>query len=335
MTKKIKIIITISCIVLALAIALGVFIVQKRNEEFQQAFANDTLPDGNGRKANIVVLAGQSNAAGCSGVSYLQQEVSPEKFSQYQNGYDNVYINYVTGSGTVKSNGFVKCKAGQGENAEMFGPELGLAEEFNRNYPDDLFFIVKWAWSGTSLSKDWLSPTSEGATGRLYYPFVRFIQDNVKYLYSKNYDVAVTGICWMQGESDALDFTSAIMYYANLTQFVDDLRDDIKDYGVPSFLNDSIIFVDAQICDKPDLWTYCDNVNQGKDYVEFHSAHNFLIKTNDYYDELVCNKEPYGNPDLAHYDAESELLLGKFFAYYFKGYLYTQYVGSERPTYQS
>ena len=55
----------------------------------------DTLPDGGGKKATVILLGGQSNASGCSLDAYLQKNVSAEKYAEYQNGYDNVYINYL------------------------------------------------------------------------------------------------------------------------------------------------------------------------------------------------------------------------------------------------
>ena len=50
----------------------------------------DTLPDGNGQKATVILLGGQSNASGCSLDEYLKKNVSPEKYAEYQAGYDNV-----------------------------------------------------------------------------------------------------------------------------------------------------------------------------------------------------------------------------------------------------
>ena len=54
---------------------------------------NDTLPNANGEEAIVIILAGQSNASGCSRDDYLQKNVSEEKYAEYRNGYDNVYIN--------------------------------------------------------------------------------------------------------------------------------------------------------------------------------------------------------------------------------------------------
>ena len=107
----------------------------------------DTLADGEGKSATVILLGGQSNASGCSRDDYLEKNVSEEKYSEYKNGYDNVYINYYC-TGTNESKGFVKCAAKQGEAGGYFGPELGLAEKMHELYPDERFFIIKYAWGG-------------------------------------------------------------------------------------------------------------------------------------------------------------------------------------------
>lgn len=52
------------------------------------------LEDGNSQKVNVILLLGQSNASGASLTEYLKKNVSNEKFQEYENGYDNVLINY-------------------------------------------------------------------------------------------------------------------------------------------------------------------------------------------------------------------------------------------------
>ena len=103
---------------------------------------NDTLPDGDGKKAKIILLGGQSNASGCSSDEYLKKNVSANKYSEYANGYDNVYINFLSGANI--SEGFVKCSTKQGEMENSFGPELGLAEKLHETKPTELFFIIKF-----------------------------------------------------------------------------------------------------------------------------------------------------------------------------------------------
>ena len=275
---------------------------------------NDTLEEGNGQKAKVILLAGQSNASGCSLDEYLKINVSTDKYTEYDNGYDNVYINYYS-SGNNVSEGFVKCKTGQGETEEHFGPELGMAEKLHEEYPDELFFIIKCAWGGTNLYDQWLSPTSKGKTGKLYKYFIQYVEQNINYLVSKNYDIEIEAICWMQGESDSFSTKNATDYEEHLNNFMLDIRIKFNRYAS----SDGIALIDAMIADNPNFWVYCELVNQSKINVANSSFLNVLIDTNAY--GLTCLYEPIDNPDKAHYDSLSQIKLGHLFIQYMKQFL--------------
>ena len=274
--------------------------------KYQPSFTiKDTLADGGGQKAVVILLGGQSNASGCSHDDCLQQNVSAEKYAQYKNGYDNVYINYIAGHN--RSNGFVKCSTLQGELEGCFGPELGMAEQLNEKYPDQLFFIIKCAWGATDLFEQWLSPSSDGKTGKLYKQFVAYVEDSMKYLVAKNYNVQIEGMCWMQGESDSFSVEHAKGYEEHLENFINDIRRKFKRYQS----NDGIAFVDAYIADNPMYWVFCEYVNQSKLAVANKSPINVVIDTVS--EGLSCSSEPFDKPDVAHYDSLSQIKLGKLF----------------------
>ena len=184
--KKIKKIATIlTAVVLLIVLSYGIFSTLKYYKALSETGLKDSIPNGYGKEAKVIILAGQSNAAGCSRDEYLKKNVSAEQYEEYENGYDNVFINYFV-SGTNESHGFVKCKTRQGEGLEngFFGPELGLAEKLNEMYPDETFFIIKYAWGGTNLYEQWLSP-SGGAAGPLYQSFVQYVRVSLEYLHLK------------------------------------------------------------------------------------------------------------------------------------------------------
>ncbi len=310
MKKKKKIIILISLIcavILTVGICVGLYIYVNENKDSINFKIEDTLSNGNGQSAKVIILAGQSNASGCSIDEYLEKNVSADKYSEYSNGYDNVYINYYS-SGNNLSNGFVKASTGQGETQAHFGPELGIAEKLHEMYPDEMFFIIKFAWGGTNLFSQWLSPSSKGETGNLYSNFVRYVRQNMEYLLSKDYDVKIEGMCWMQGESDSFFVETATNYESNLNNFITDMRKDLIKYSP----NDTIGFVDAFIAANPVYWVYCDLVNQSKQAVADSSEQNVVIDTNAY--GLHCDQEPEASPDKAHYDSLSQIKLGNLFA---------------------
>lgn len=307
MTQKKKIFL---CTALALCIALiGVigFLGIRHYRANKITFTiKDTLADGDGKKVSVILLGGQSNASGCSLDEYLKKNVSPEKYAEYQNGYDNVYINYLSGANTSQE--FVKCATLQGELAGSFGPELGLAEELSRMYPDRTFFIIKCAWGGTNLHDQWLSPSSVGKTGTLYKQFVAFVETSIQYLISKNYDVRIEGMCWMQGESDAISVDTAEQYGKHLHNFIEDIRKEFSGYAA----EDGIAFVDAYIAANPAFWVYYEDVNRGKQEVAQRSDRNVVVDT--IAAGLDCSREPEENPDIPHYDSMSQIKLGHLFA---------------------
>ena len=309
MTKHKKIVVTAIAVFCALLLGLGSFfgIRAYQNRDWQFTVA-DTLPDGEGKSATVILLGGQSNASGCSRDDYLKKSVSAEKYAEYEAGYDNVYINYYA-TGTNESRACVKCATKQGERIDFegFGPELGLAEKLHAERPNETFFIIKCAWGGTDLFGQWLSPSSDGETGELYKAFVKYVKTSIKYLRSKNYDVKIEAMCWMQGESDSFSTEHATGYAEHLRNLIADIRDEFSRYAA----DDGIAFIDACIADNPVYWVFCDMVNASKQQVAGDSPLNVLIDTNA--EGLTTKNEPEENPDQAHYDALSEIKLGHLF----------------------
>lgn len=311
MSKKSKII-TIVAVLSAIVLAVAGCLVWQYYQKNQIHFTiKDTLPDGGGKRAKVILLGGQSNASGCSLDKYLESNVSEEKYAEYKNGYDNVYINFL--SGQHMSEAFVKCSTLQGELTGAFGPELGLAEKLHELHPEETFFIIKCAWGGTNLYKQWLSPSSKGKTGKEYKAFVAFVQTSIDYLISKNYDIQIEGMCWMQGESDSFSVKTATAYSLHLENFIKDIRKKFSRYAAP----DGIAFIDTYIAENPAYWVYYEYVNQGKTKVASLSPLNSVVDTS----ALTCSGEPADQPDLAHYDSLSELQLGHLFAQHLDAYL--------------
>ena len=312
--KKLKILVFAIVMICTVLIAITCFFeicsaLENRNPyTFTVA---DTLPDGGGKEVSVILLGGQSNASGCSLDEYLAKNVSPEKYAEYQNGYDNVYINSL--SGAHRSGAFVKCATLQGELVGGFGPELGLADKLHELYPDRTFFIIKCAWGGTNLFEQWLSPTSDGKTGDLYKQFEAYVQASIDYLISKNYNVKIEGMCWMQGESDSFSVDDSNAYGEHLGNFIEDVRKRFAEYAS----DDGIAFIDAYIAENPVFWVYYENVNRGKSEVAERSDINVVIKTSD----LITTEEPVDTPDVPHYDSLSEIALGHRFAEALAGFL--------------
>ena len=286
-------------------IGLGAYPVFNHYKQISQTGLRNDIPYGFGKEATVILLAGQSNAAGCSKDEYLKKKADPKKYAEYEKGYKHIYINHFV-SGTNQSDGFVKTKVRQGEFREYFGPELGLAEKLHELHPDRTFFIIKYAWGGTDLHEQWLSPSS-GQAGPLYSSFIEFVKNSIAYLEIKNYKVKIEGMCWMQGESDSQEEAHALNYGKYLSNFIYDIRNELAFHGS----NDGIAFIDAYIADSF-FWKYYIQLNQEKQKVADSAPNNTVIDTIAH--GLSILEEPEGEPDIAHYDSLSEIKLGNLFA---------------------
>lgn len=264
----------------------------------------DTLPDGQGQRVKVILLLGQSNATGCSLTSYLQQGIPAEEYEACAKGFNSVLINFSMDDQKYSSHGaFVpvdlNCGAGEG----YFGPEVGMAEVLSKAYPDEMVLILKFSMSGYSLHHHWLCA---GQRGSIYEACLSFVQNSMDYLKSKNYDARIGAVCWMQGESDTTDF-KASHYLDNQTAFAAYLREDLSAWAEDG----GIYFIDAGISSSP----YCEPaypaINEAKVRFSELSPLNLYFSTIDA--GFTTLYEPVEEPDLGHYDALSELELGRLF----------------------
>ncbi|MBO4539454.1 MAG: hypothetical protein J5781_04200, partial [Clostridia bacterium] len=260
------------------------------------------LPEGNGKKLKVILLNGQSNASGVSRVACLTEE----QRNKYANGINNVHINYFCDNGNNNSAGyFTLAGLNQGYNDGFFGPELGIADALSSS--EEEYLILKYTWGGTVLATQWFAPQENGSVGPLYTAFINFTTTYMEYLKTRGYDAKIGAMCWMQGESDSVDENWTKNYLKNTSDFVASLRSDLSAYADEG----GIRYIDAGISDSI-YWTRYKRVNDAKKQYAADPNNNAV-----YIDTIAAglqfNKEPAGNPDLAHYDAASELRLGQLF----------------------
>lgn len=264
---------------------------------------NDCLNDGNNQKAKVIVLLGQSNASGCTYNNYLEMNTSNEEYERYQNGFNNVLINYSIDNRSYTTNGeFKKVDLTCGVKEGRFGPELGMSDVLSKEFKDETIFILKFTMSGYSLNHHWLSNYERFD---IYNACLIFLETYLDFLISKNYDINLDAICFMQGESDTTEY-KASRYYNNLIKFTNYLRSDLDKYN-----DDEIYFIDAGISDSP----YCEpsypDINKAKEDFSKLSPYNIYFPTIE--NGLTTMNEPYENPDLGHYDSLSMIRLGELF----------------------
>ena len=260
--------------------------------------------------AKVIILSGQSNATGASRVDLLKNNLSAEEYAKYANGFENVKIKYVNGatsSGgityTTISDGFENVTVGQGHalSRNNFGPELGLAEYLSETYPDETFYIIKYAIGGAGLHAHF-NPLNQDRSVCLD-ALLDTIYEGLFELEAMGLEPKIVSFLWMQGESDASTFNNTYSYYTHQKALVELIRDEFaSDASVRG-----IAFIDAAISNSG-FWASWFFINDLKYQYSKESYLNYYIDTNAH--GLSVFEE---NNDLAHYDSLSMLLLGRLF----------------------
>ena len=207
----------------------------------------------------VFLMAGQSNMVGNS-----DNNVLPPELKANQN---NVKI-YVFGTANF---GWGPLRAGLGSIPAAYGSEVSFGYNIAKNLPNDSIAIIKGAWSGTDLATRWRPPSSGGTVGDLYTKFVDSTHAAIAKLGS-GYQVEIVGMCWMQGESDAMNLTSANAYQTNLTNFIHDIRAEFNLPNLPFSIGK--IMTDA-------TYQYYAIVRQAEDSVVYKGSKISDFETND------------------------------------------------------
>lgn len=269
---------------------------------------------------DVVLISGQSNAVGCSNSAYIEFSMGEDKFNEFSVGYPDIKISYdnwtkddfdkpvQTYYSQHASNGFVPVKLGQGNGTSTFGPEVGIAEALHEKYANKLF-IIKFACGGSCLKDDWTEKDSP-----MYPKFIAYVKQEMAKLSSMGYRPTIKALCWMQGEGDTYSSSYYMTYRDNLRKFVTNARNDLRHLSGDK----EFAFIDARISGEG-AWQYWAEVNIAKRQFAEESDNNFLVDT--IAAGMHTTHEPYGNPDLCHYDSDSEVLLGHLFADTFEQFL--------------
>ena len=262
--------------------------------------------DPNVTYSNVYLLMGQSNASGVAECSYLEN-THPEVYQRYTEGNSKVLISYNTGFQVNYD--FVPTKFGQGHQEEYFGPEIGMAETLNTL--DETSYIIKSCEGATCLMTQYVN--ERGKKLKLYKKYVGFIQEQLKVLEKEGKTPRVRGIFWVQGESDS--FLEKSYKYKDAEEwFFKYLRHDLNNY-----IYDHFNFVDAYIYTDGMCWVNPEIINDCKQRFADENEHCYCIKVNGEDEsaiKLYLKCESDQGDDLAHYDAQSNLLLGMTAANY-------------------
>lgn len=120
-----------------------------------------------------------------------------------------------------------------GRTDDLVGLEISFGEQMQKQEGEQIL-LIKTAWGGKSLAKDFRPPSAGGETGFYYKAMVESIHealDNLKkhfpkYQKSQGYEIA--GLCWHQGWNDHVSKKFTAEYTSNLEHLIKDLRSEFK-----------------------------------------------------------------------------------------------------------
>ncbi|MDY3563066.1 hypothetical protein R5W23_004565 [Gemmata sp. JC673] len=137
-----------------------------------------------------------------------------------------------------------------------FGPELQFGHVLGDHFENQVL-LIKTAWGGKSLCKDFRPPSSGGEVGPYYTKMiadVRTALGNLKTEFPKyagqGYELA--GFVWYQGWNDGVDAKKAVPEYEqNLVNLIKDVRTELKAPKLPVVIGE----LTGPWVDAPGAWS--------------------------------------------------------------------------------
>lgn len=207
------------------------------------------------------------------------------------------------------------------ESGQRFGFELSFGFEMEQ-YLSQEIALIKFARGGTPIASSttqlpdgsWLDfdPSDAGRFNQ-YDKLISTINNAVSSLPTGD-TLKIKGILWMQGESDA-NSTNASLYEANLSEFVDSLRSDLKTIEVTSngllipetYWYETLFFIGTIAT--PGV--YGDTVRNAQETTAFLNPNIFIVDASNDLSFLTSDDWALNG---VHYDTPSQVELGERFA---------------------
>ena len=213
-------------------------------------------------KVQVYILAGQSNMQGQGVVDLDHPEYynggngilnnvmkNPEMASRYahikdkQGNYvvrDDVFVRHQT-KDELKTGGLsIGFTSYSGKH--HIGPEFQFGHVIGDATKQPVL-LIKTAWGGKSIYKDFRPPSSGGEVGAFYKQMLAEIDEGLKNIKSefpqigKNYELA--GFVWFQGWNDMFDKEALEQYEGNLVNLITDVRDVLNTPELPVVIGET------------------------------------------------------------------------------------------------
>lgn len=191
---------------------------------------------GEAGKVKVFILAGQSNMQGHGSIKSLDWLGKDPKYGHLLKKVKND-----DGSWKVRKDVWIAYPArkkygnltvGYGANDRSIGPALMFGTIMGDYYKNQVL-LIKTAWGGRSVGKDFLSPSSGGEVGATYKEMIAQIHDvlgNLKKYFPdyKGQGYEIAGFVWFQGWNDMINQKFTAKYTDNLANLIRDVRKELK-----------------------------------------------------------------------------------------------------------
>lgn len=155
---------------------------------------------------------------------------------------DSVWVRYQPEKGTLKAGPLTLGFTPYGDK-HHFGPELQFGHVMG-DYCGSQVLLIKTAWGGKSLYKDFRPPSSSGEVGPYYTKMLAEIRSALADLKKdfpkyddRGYELA--GFVWYHGWNDGVNPKTAVPEYEqNLVNLIKDVRKDLKAPNLPFIIGE-------------------------------------------------------------------------------------------------
>lgn len=213
------------------------------------------------KPVQVFILAGQSNMEGQGvvdldhpqhyngGKGILNTVMKGERAPQYSHikdgegnwvVRDDVFVRFQTTT-TLKRSGLSIGFAGY-DGKHHIGPEFQFGHVVG-NQLDEPVLLIKTAWGGKSLFRDFRPPSSVGETGPFYKQMIAEVEaglagmgEDFPQLAGRKQNLA--GFVWFQGWNDMYDETARTEYEQNLVNLIKDVRSHFKSPNLPAVIGE-------------------------------------------------------------------------------------------------
>lgn len=250
----------------------------------------NSVQDGRNSFNRVFLLGGQSNMVGTG----LQSELTPP----YSTAQHDVMF---------WKNGWVSLSPGLASKEGRFGPETSFGRAIKDALPEDTIYLVKHAAGATALYDDW-KPES----GPQSKKFVGKVRAALSSLDAAGIDYEISGMLWMQGESDAYE-NQADAYETNLVNFINAMRSEFETPEMPFIIGRVLDYFGGTLPPKIGEQTeptQAHIVRTAQVKVAESMPYTAWIDTDGY--QLCTYLDEINNP--GHYGPQGNIDLGKDFA---------------------